>query len=112
MDILGIFSFGVENGLGVVEDQEDIPGGKERSQRSQVLGVLDSRTDYFGEAGEEIGMRACELVTVDESAVIAKPFLDAIVMKNRKGYRRFPNPPRTDNSGGFEVLSKTNDFLD
>ena len=52
VDLLGVWSFGVENGLGVVEDKE---GGKEGSERCEILGVFDPCTDSLGQSGEELG---------------------------------------------------------
>jgi hypothetical protein len=41
----GVVSLGVQNRLGVVEDNKHFPGGQERSEGGQVLGVLDAGTD-------------------------------------------------------------------
>ena len=56
--------------------------------------------------------RSRELVAADESTVIAKPFLDAIVMEDSESDRSFPNPPCPDKSNGFEVFSESNDLVD
>jgi len=42
--------------------------------------------------------RGGELVTTNESTVDAKPFLDAIVMKDSQGNRSLANPAGTDES--------------
>ena len=50
--------------------------------------------------------RSWELITADESSVVAKPFLDAIVVEDGKSDRGFPDPPSTDESDGFKVFSE------
>ena len=52
-----------------------------------------------------------EFIATDEPAVIAKPFLDTIVVESGEGDRSFPDPSRTDESDGFQVFGKTNDLL-
>ena len=59
-----------------------------------------------------MNMRRRELVATYESPVIAKPALDAVVVKDSEGNGCFPNPPCTDESKRVEVVSKTNDVLD
>ena len=56
--------------------------------------------------------RSRELVTTDESTVIAKSFLDAVVMEHGQRDRRFANSSGADESDRFEVFGKTNDLLD
>ena len=56
--------------------------------------------------------RSWKLVATNESAVIAKPGLDAIVMKNGESDRGFSDAPRPDGSDGFEVFSESNNLLD
>ena len=56
--------------------------------------------------------RSRELITTDEPTVIAKPFLDAIVVEDRESDRSFPDTPCTDDSDGFQVYDETNDLLD
>ena len=85
VDLLVIWSLGVENGLGVVEDYEYVLGGKKGAQRCQVLRVFDPCTNDLGEAGEEMKERSGELVAPDESTVISKPFLDPIVVEDGEG---------------------------
>ena len=51
--------------------------------------------------------RSWELVATDESTVVAEPFLDAIVVEDRKGSGRFANTRCTDESDRFEVFGET-----
>ena len=57
-------------------------------------------------------MRGGELVATDESTVIAKPFLDAIVVEDNQGDRRFPDSTCTNESDRCSVFSESNDPLD
>jgi len=45
-----------------------------------------------------------ELVATDESTVVAKPFPGAIVVEDNQGNRTFPDPTRTNEGGGCEVV--------
>ena len=74
--------------------------------------MLDSCADDLGELAEQIGARSWELVTADESTVIAEPVPDAIVVEDGEGDGCFSNPPCTDESEGLKILSEINDFLD
>ena len=56
--------------------------------------------------------RRWELVTADESAVIAKPFLDAIMVKNLECDGCFPDPPCTNQSDRFQVFCKPDNVVD
>jgi hypothetical protein len=56
--------------------------------------------------------RRRELIATHESSVVAKPALDAIVVKDSERNRCLPNPPCTDESEGFEIISKASDVLD
>jgi hypothetical protein len=67
--------------------------------------ALDSST-------EEICERSWELVAADEPSVIAKSFLDPIVVEDSQGDRGFPNSTCADESEWGEVFSETNDLLD
>ena len=58
-----------------------------------------------------MGTRCGKLVATDESTVVAKPFLDLIVMQGHQGNGRFPNPPWTDEGDRGEILRETNDLL-
>lgn len=53
-----------------------------------------------------------KLITTDESAVIPKSILDAIVVKDSESDVRFPNSPDTNESNGFQVFSESNNPLD
>ena len=108
----GIRSLRVENGFGIVEEQDHLHRGQEWSQRSQVIRVFDACTNNLRESGEEIDTRGCELVTTNEATVIAKPGLDPIVVEDSEGDGRFPDAPCTDESNRFEVFSETDDLLD
>ena len=102
----------IKNGFGIIEKQYHLPRGQEWSQRSQILGVFDPCTNGLGESGEEVGARSRELIATDESPVIAKFVLDAIMVENSERDGCFPNPPRTDESNGFQVFSKSDNLLD
>jgi hypothetical protein len=82
IDIFSIWSFGVQNGLSVVEDKKHIFGGKEGSQGSQVLEIFNPRTDNLGESGKEMSTGSEKPVTADESTVVAKSIFDPIVVEN------------------------------
>ena len=107
-----IGSLRVEDGLGVVEKQDHDPRGQEGSQRSQIVGILNTGADGLGELGEEIGKGRREFVATNESAVITKSFLDAVVVKDGEGNSRFPDSPCTDESDGLELLGEVDDLLD
>ena len=53
-----------------------------------------------------------ELVTTDESAVVAKPLLDSIVVENGQGDRGLPNPARPDETDWPKIFYETNCLLD
>jgi hypothetical protein len=53
-----------------------------------------------------------KLVTTDEPAVLAKSFLDAIVVEEIQGNGCLANSTSTDESNGCEVFSKANNLLD
>jgi hypothetical protein len=52
-----------------------------------------------------------ELVTSDESTVIAKPFLDPIVVEDGQCDGCLSDPSGTDEGNGLEVFSETDDLL-
>jgi len=56
--------------------------------------------------------RGGELIASDEPAVDAKPFLDAIVMKDGQGNGSLANPADTNEGDRSEVLRKTGDLRD
>ena len=56
--------------------------------------------------------RRRELVAPDESAVVAKPALDAIAMKDSERNGCFPDTPCTNESEWFEVIGKVDNVLD
>jgi hypothetical protein len=111
INLVGIWSFGIENGFCVVEDYEGLLGGKEGSQRCQVLGVFNPCADDFGESGEEMGAGSRKLIAAYKSTVVAKSFFDPIVVEDREGNGRLPDPPSANQSDGFEVFSESDDFL-
>ena len=49
-----------------------------------------------------------ELVATDEPAIITKPVLDAVVMKNGESDGCFPDPSCANEGYGFEVFGETN----
>jgi hypothetical protein len=66
----------------------------------------------LGKAAEEMTTRSWELVATDESAVLPKALLDAVVVEESSSDGRLPDPPCADESDGCEVLGETNDLLD
>ena len=72
IDLLGIRSLRVQDGFGVVEDDEHLLEGKEGSQGCQVLWVFNTRTNDLEESGKEMSTRRWKLITTDESSVLAK----------------------------------------
>ena len=112
IDLLGVGSPGVENGFDIVEDYKHFPGRKEWSERGQVFQVLDACPNDRRESTEEMRGRGGELIASDEPAVDAKPFLDAIVMKDGQGNGSLANPADTNEGDRSEVLRKTGDLRD
>ena len=53
-----------------------------------------------------------ELITADEPAVVAKPFLDPNVVEDGQSDRRLPDPTSTDERDGFEAVYETRDLVD
>ena len=54
VDFLCIRPSGVEDGFGVVEDDQHFLGGEERTQGCQVIGILNTCTDDLGESDKEM----------------------------------------------------------
>jgi hypothetical protein len=102
-----VCSLRIENGLYIVEDDEDLPGGKEGSEGYQILGIIDPCTNDFGQPSKEMSTRGWELIAADESPVVAKSVLDATVVKDGESYGSLPNPPCTDEGSRFEIFGKT-----
>ena len=111
IDLLGVRSLRVENGLRVVQDYEHLVGRKEGSQGCQIVGVFDPRADDLGEPGEEMSTRGWELIATDESTVVAKSFFDPIVVENCEGNGCFPDPPCADEGDRFQIFGKTDNLL-
>jgi hypothetical protein len=59
-----------------------------------------------------VGERRWKLVAANESTVVAKPFLDPIVMEDLQRDRRFANPSSTYERDRFEVFGEIDDCLD
>ena len=55
--------------------------------------------------------RSGKLIATDESTVLAKSFLDSIVVEDSESDGCFPDPTRTDESDGFEVLGESDNFF-
>ena len=55
--------------------------------------------------------RRGKLIAADESAVLAKSFLDPILVEDSESDGRFTDPSCADESNRFEVLSESDDFL-
>ena len=56
--------------------------------------------------------RGRELVATDKPAVVSEPFLNAPVVEDGEGDRRFSDPPWTNESDWREALCETDDLLD
>ena len=59
-DLPRLNSLRVENGFGIVEDDENLLGGQKWTQGSQIPKVFDTRTDDLGKAAEEMSERGWE----------------------------------------------------
>lgn len=81
-------------------------------QVDQIPRVLDTSTGDCREPIEEMGERGGEAVTTDESAVVAKPLLDAMVVEDGQGDGCLPDPTSTDESKWGEVFCKVDDLVD
>ena len=57
-------------------------------------------------------MRRGESVAIDESAVLAEPFLDSIVVEDSESDGCLPDPTCADESDRRAALSEANDPLD
>jgi hypothetical protein len=79
---------------------------------SQVLRVFDTCTSDLGEPAKEMSTRGWELVAADESAIVPKPSLDPVVVKNGQGDGGLPNSPSADQSNRGEALGEIDDLLD
>ena len=61
---------------------------------------------------EEMSGGCGELVATDEPTVVAKPFLDAVVVEDGQYNGRLTNSAGTDESSWSEGFYETNDLLD
>ena len=59
-----------------------------------------------------MGKRGREFVTTDESAFLAKPLFDPIVVEDGQSGGRLANPTRTDQSDRGETFCEGNNLLD
>ena len=59
-----------------------------------------------------MGTRSWELITTDESTVLAESVFDPTVVENSESNGRFPNPSCTDESDGFEPFGESDDLVD
>lgn len=84
-DLSGICSVGINDSLDIIKYYEDLPGGKDGSQRCEILEVFDPCADNLGEACEQMNARGWKLIATDKSTVIAKMLLDALVVEDREG---------------------------
>ena len=66
----------------------------------------------LGEPAEEMSARGRELVTADESTIVAKSSSDAIVIKDSQGDRSLSDPGGTNESNLGEVFYESNNLLD
>jgi hypothetical protein len=58
-----------------------------------------------------MGARSRKLVTTNKSTVVTKSFFDSIVVEDGEGDGCLPDPPRTDESDGFQVFGEFNDLF-
>jgi hypothetical protein len=59
-----------------------------------------------------VGEGRWKLIAADESTVLAKPFLDPIVMEDLQRDGRLANPSGTYERDWFEIFGETDDFVD
>lgn len=76
------------------------------------MGVLDACTNNLRESAEKVGPGGWELVTANQTSIIAKSLLYAIVVKESQGNRRFPDSTSTDDSDRAKVFHIVDDILD
>ena len=112
MYLLGLGSLGVENRLGVIEEQDHLPRGQESLQRSQILGMFYPCTNGLGELSQEMSARGRELIAADESTVVTEPLLDPVVVEDGEGNRRLSDSACTNEGDWGEVFGETDDTLD
>jgi hypothetical protein len=113
IDLSCIRSLRVQDRFCVVEYDQHLLGGQERSiQGSQILRVFDTCTGDLGEPAKEMSARGWELVAADESAVVPKPLLDPVVVKNSQGDGSLPDSASANESNRGEVLGEIDDLLD
>jgi hypothetical protein len=112
VNLFVIWSLGIENRLGIVEDYDHLLGGKKGTQGCQILRVFDPRTDDLGQSSEEMNTRSEELLAANESTVISESCLDAVVVENSERNRRLPDSPCADESDGLELFGTADNLLD
>ena len=76
------------------------------------MDIFDASADGLGELVEEMKARWGELVAADETTVVSKSFLEAIVVEDGQGNGRFPDPPWTDESDWGQVFCEADHLLD
>ena len=103
---------GVKNRFRIIKDYHHLLRGQERPQGCQTLGIFDPRADDIGEPAEEVRARWRELVTTNESTVMAKPLLDSIVVEDGQGDGRLADSPSTDEGDWSTVLGEIDYLLD
>ena len=74
--------------------------------------LFRSCTDGLGESSEEIETGGREPIAANESAVIAKPILDSLVVEDSESNRSLPDPPCTDESEGLKNFREPHNLLD
>ena len=102
----------IENGFCIIQDDQHFLRGQECPKGSQILQVLDARADDVGEATQEVDAGGRELVTPNESTVVAKPLLDLIVVEDGEGDGGFADSTGTNEGNRNKTLSEINYLLD
>jgi hypothetical protein len=111
VDLLGVGPLRIEDGFRVVEEDDHLPRGQKGLEGNQSFRVFDARTNDLGESVEKMGTRSGEPVAANESTIVAKSLLDAIVMEDFQRDGRLADSPGAYECDGFEVFRKTNDLL-
>ena len=79
---MGVRPLWIEDGFGVVEDDEHLPGREEGFQGRQIIGVVDPCTDDLGESGKEMKSGSWELIATNESTVVPESFDNTIMVED------------------------------
>lgn len=76
------------------------------------MGVLDACTNNLRKSTEKVGPGGWELVTANETSIIAKSFLYTIVVKESQCDGSFPDSACSGESDRVKVFHGVDDILD